>query len=436
MTPSSVCSATIAALTLSLACAAPPTISPDAAASTAASRTAAHSASAQSAPCCSLLHVAGTTIVNAAGQEVRLKGLFLSNNTWGNWVWPISDELQKDERYPLIPPTEQDAWVLADADFEIFSKLALNHVVYAINYELFAPENAGRAANLAKLVAHVDRFNGLGIYVTILFADGPGLNVANGGFYAEVPGPQRLKTVFEDRTFQDEHVAFIEYVVTGVKDRPGIAGYDLIDEPLCPSNADGGIEAFRAGYNRFARAIRAIDPAHIIFAQAYNGREANPGEQYWDNKTQSFKIDRGEQAFTGPPDLVALDASIANVAYDAHTFVPYEFTSTGAPDFDVAAMDTSVRQWVAKARALGAPLIVSSYGVDTLQPASSRVRWLNAIHGAFERYGLSVAYFHYKDNVDCTAPGTGFGVYRQCDGREIKPWDTSVIDAFQGYWKP
>jgi hypothetical protein len=82
------------------------------------------------------LRTEGTKIVNDRGKTVRLKGLFLPNNTWGNWVWPISAQLGKEGKDSMIKPTEQDAWVLTDRDFEIFAKLKLNYVVYDVNYEL------------------------------------------------------------------------------------------------------------------------------------------------------------------------------------------------------------------------------------------------------------------------------------------------------------
>ena len=65
------------------------------------------------------LRAAGTKIVNDRGQTVRLKGLFLPNNTWGNWVWPISAQLEKQGKDPMIKPREQDAWVLTDSSCAI-----------------------------------------------------------------------------------------------------------------------------------------------------------------------------------------------------------------------------------------------------------------------------------------------------------------------------
>jgi hypothetical protein len=76
----------------------------------------------------SWLRPEGTKIVNSRGETVILKGLFLPNNTWGNWIWPISDRLAKEGKDYLIKPVEQDPWVLTDRDFEIFAGLHLNCV--------------------------------------------------------------------------------------------------------------------------------------------------------------------------------------------------------------------------------------------------------------------------------------------------------------------
>jgi hypothetical protein len=140
------------------------------------------------------LRAEGTKIVNDRGKTVRLKGLFLPNNTWGNWIWPISAQLEKEGKDSMIKPTEQDAWVLTDQDFEIFAKLKLNYVVYDVNYELFEAGNVKREANLDKLVGHVKRFNALRIYVIVNFAGSPGLNVNTGGGEREKRGDKRLKS--------------------------------------------------------------------------------------------------------------------------------------------------------------------------------------------------------------------------------------------------
>ena len=106
--------------------------------------------------------MAGTTIVNAAGQEIRLKGLFLSNNTWGNWVWPISDELQKAGRYPLIPPTEQDAWVLTDAGMspDVFKLIEKYITGRSMVYRIHSIGYFGEGGPTARVEAVIDTNQG------------------------------------------------------------------------------------------------------------------------------------------------------------------------------------------------------------------------------------------------------------------------------------
>jgi len=52
---------------------------------------------------------------------------------------------------------------------------------------------------------------------------------------------------------------------------------------------------------------------HIIFVPEYNSREANPGESYWNEKTNSYVIDNGEQGIIWERGLVKVDSS--NVVY-------------------------------------------------------------------------------------------------------------------------
>jgi hypothetical protein len=64
----------------------------------------------------SFLRTEKMNIMNGSSRIV-LKGLVLANNVWGNWIWPVSDELQEQGMAPLIQPRVQDPWVLTDSDF-------------------------------------------------------------------------------------------------------------------------------------------------------------------------------------------------------------------------------------------------------------------------------------------------------------------------------
>jgi len=359
------------------------------------------------------LRAEGTKIVNDRGKTVRLKGLFLPNNTWGNWIWPISAQLEKEGKDAMIKPTEQDAWVLTDQDFEIFAKLKLNYVVYDVNYELFEAGNVKREANLDKLVGHVKRFNALRIYVVVNFAGSPGLNVNTGGGERDKPGDKRLKTMFENRNFQDQHVEFLRAVVSRLKDESGVGGWILTDEPFCPSDADGGLAAFRAAYNRFAREIRKIDARHLIIAQGFNARERNPGERYWDGPANNFKEDKGEQGITYEHTIVQLDPDIRNVAYDIHMFDPWDFAAEGASTYNAAEIEKTLAGFVKLVNdEFKAPLFITSYGVNRKQPSEKRVAWLDTYHDLFDKYGVSAAYFDYKDDVNPFADqGNYMGVF-------------------------
>jgi endoglucanase len=363
------------------------------------------------APSLPWLRAEGTRIVNERGQTVHLKGVFLPNNTWGNWVWPISAKLEKEGKDPMIKPREQDAWVLTDRDFEIFAGLKLNHVVYDVNYELFESVNDRRDANLDRLAGHVRRFNAMGIYVVVNFAGSPGLNV-NTGAERNKPGDKRMKTIFEDRWLQEQHVEFLRVVVSRFKDEPGIGGWILTDEPFCPSDADGGAGAFRDGYNRFARTIRAIDTRHLIIAQGWNARERNPGEEYRDDVTREYRVDRGEQGIIYERKIVGLAPDIRNVAYDIHLFDPWFFVAEGAPIFDAADAAEVEKTLAGFVRTvndeLKAPLFITSYGINRKQPSKNRVAWLDVIHGLFDKYRVSAAYFAYKDDVNPYGDQSGF----------------------------
>ena len=232
------------------------------------------------------LRVAGMSIVDEKGEVVSLNGINLSNNVWGNYNY---------SKRRLERPTVQDRWVLQDIDFELIKRLGCKAVRYAINYGLFARDNPNRESNLVLLKSHIEKFNKIGVYVIIDLHLPEGLDDQNDAEERKKPGNERLQSIFESKKYWADTLDMWRYLVRNLKNIPGVAGYDIFNEPRLPATVDCSMEEFIRKYNELCSVIRSEDKRHIIFVPEYISREANIGERYWDNNKSGWAIDGGEQ---------------------------------------------------------------------------------------------------------------------------------------------
>lgn len=361
------------------------------------------------------LETSDMDIVNENGDPILLKGLVVNSDVWGDWVDGVSQELMDNGKDPLFRPQHFDSWSLQDRDFEILHDLGINVVRYSIAYEQFMPENPLREQNLAKLISDTQKFNDLGIYVIPALQAPPGLDVQNEYYEDNYHGDQRIQNFIES----DEHfmsiVTMWEYLATAFKDNPGIAGYELTNEPRMPCDAQGGEELFRSRLSELCRSIREIDDRHILFVPEYNSREANPGERYWSQSLEAETVDQGEQGVIWEQNFVQMDSDISNIVYVFHFYTPYEFTHDGSSHLDRQRMDRALKERIEWAQnTLHAPLICSEFGVNWQQPAERRAEWAEYMLRQLDSNGISATYYHYKAVLDpFNYPFHLYGIYAE-----------------------
>ena len=352
---------------------------------------------------CSLLHTQGSDIVTADGKRIILKGLALSNNDWGNWVNGVSEKLQAQGMDPLVRPEVQDAWVLTDEDFERIGKLGLNCVRYCFNNQLFAAGNPHKDENLEKLRRHIERFAAMNIYTVLNCNMSPGLDTANEAVEKNKPRAQRLKSVFEDDEYFQQWVSMWQTVAAALKNTPGLAGYEITNEPRMPSDKEGGAAKFQACLEKLCEAIRAMDPDHILFVPENDSREANPGESYWDDVTKSNKVDQGEGGVLW--DHAFHKVNLPNIVYVFHFYLPWNFCDQGLGTYSLSDLDPPIKERVDWAANNGpVPLIATEYGITRINSPEKRVAWLLAVQGLFNQYGISATCWCYKGQIN---PYTG-----------------------------
>ncbi|MFF4778392.1 glycoside hydrolase family 5 protein [Microtetraspora fusca] len=215
------------------------------------------------------LRVSGSRLVTADGAPVRLRGVGL-----GGWMnmenfitgYPANEssmraavrEVLGEERYELFFDRLLTAFFDA-ADADLLADLGVNCVRIPVNYRHF--ESDDRPMEIVEHgFRHLDRVIGLlgdrGIYSVIDMHALPGAQ--NQHWHSD--NPTHIAFFWHHRHFQDRAVHMWETIADRYKDNPWVAGYNPVNEP-------GDVEGRVVGpfYDRLVKAVRAVDPAHVLF---------------------------------------------------------------------------------------------------------------------------------------------------------------------------
>ena len=186
--------------------------------------------------------------------------------------------------------------------------------------------------------------------------------------------PTQWAHFWEQRQFQDRVVNLWEHIAEHYRDNPWVAGYNPVNEP-----ADVHGDAIGPFYRRLEAAIRAVDPAHILFLD---------GNRY---STQFDQL--------GDP--------LPNCVYTAHDYAlpgfvdggPYPGESRGEY-VDRDRVEQTFLERTAYMRETGTPIWVGEFGpVYTGDPArdEQRYRLLQDQLEIYARHDASWALWTYKD---------------------------------------
>jgi endoglucanase len=238
-----------------------------------------HSLPAAAVP--TFLHAQGQDIVNEQGEKIMLRGVSL-----GNWLltegymWkfgPRGDRPRKIEKLvnDLIGPengkrfwSEYRQHYITEADIQRIAELGFNSVRPSLNSRLFLSE-AGTSTGTEEGFRLLDNLVGWckarGIYVIIDLHGAPGgqtgMNIDDSA--------NNQPELFMEAKYQDQTVALWEAIARRYKDEPTVAGYDLLNEPL--PEQTGAAKTYKAQleplYKRITKAIRDIDPKHMVILE-------------------------------------------------------------------------------------------------------------------------------------------------------------------------
>ena len=215
------------------------------------------------------LSVAGSRLVDSAGTPVRLRGVGL-----GGWLnmenfitgYPANEaamraavrEVLGDDRAELFFDRLLTSFFGAD-DASLLADLGANCVRIPINYRHL--ESDDRPFEIIEQgFRHLDRVIGLlaerGIYSVIDLHALPGAQ--NQHWHSD--NPTHIAAFWQHRHFQDRVVHLWEAVADRYRDNPWVAGYNPVNEP-----GDSGGRVVGPFYDRLVKAVRAVDPGHVLF---------------------------------------------------------------------------------------------------------------------------------------------------------------------------
>ncbi|EFM08495.1 glycoside hydrolase family 5 [Paenibacillus curdlanolyticus YK9] len=227
------------------------------------------------------LKTSGKQIKNnyGSGSTVSLHGTNLGG--WlmeENWMSPLGGKDEWTVRGTLlsrfgagttdsIKSAYQDVWIQA-SDLDTIKNMGLNFIRVPIYWENMMNRDGtmkSDAYSFAKLDWLVASAQSRGLYVLLDLHGTPGnLN----GWQSS--GREGVNELWSNTTYQNWTVQIWQRLATHFKDNPTIAGYDLLNEPVS-NNSSLSISQM---YDRLYKAVRAIDPDHMIYVEAFG---------YWNN---------------------------------------------------------------------------------------------------------------------------------------------------------
>jgi endoglucanase len=218
-----------------------------------------------------VLTLRGSDVIDAEGQFVILRGFGL-----GGWMnmenfitgHPAYEEGLRETLYTVLGERKYNfffdrflTYFFEEEDARFLASLGLNALRLPINYRHFESDmepfkiKEEGFKHLDRVIELCARHN---IYTILDLHALPGYQ--NQGWHSDNP---THKTFFwQHKHFQDRTVHLWEALADHYKGNSWVAGYNPMNEP-----ADEGGQRIEPFYRRIHKAIRAVDPDHIIFLE-------------------------------------------------------------------------------------------------------------------------------------------------------------------------
>ncbi|KAI5450239.1 hypothetical protein NCC49_003256 [Naganishia albida] len=263
-----------------------------------------------------LLVVRGNKIVRADDREE--KEVLLRGAGLGGWMnmenfitgYPGHEHEMREAMLDVLGQEKYDfffdkflEYFFTEKDAKAFADLGLNCIRLPVNYRHFEDDMHPRVFKQEGL-KHLDRVIDLcakyGIYTIIdLHAAAGAQNV---DWHSDLGVHKALFWEYKD--FQDRTVLLWEWLAEHYKDNAWVAGYNPLNEPT-----DRKGTRLVTFYERIEKAIRAVDPRHILFLDtfgsdltAFMGKPALPNTVYAIHDYTSYGFPNPPELYEGAPE--------------------------------------------------------------------------------------------------------------------------------------
>ena len=297
-----------------------------------------------------MLHTESTAILNAEGEEVTLRGTNFGG--WGimeDWFCPFTDPAGEENCYQTLVErfgaeathelfrTYRSNWI-TELDYKNVADAGMNVVRLPIWYRNFQSDDDGTwyrkadgSIDFSELDEVIESCRRYGLYLII---DAHGLPGYQNDY--DHCGKSKSMSLFDDtdkgRRYREVVVDFWVEIARHCAGDPVIAMYDLMNEPLGTNITRD--KSYQQTFGDFSdelyRAVRAVDPDHIISMEAIWAPDAIPSPDVygWTNIVyQEHLYDISNVA------MLAKVNEIRDADYDS-PFLIGEFYPRGLATFD------------------------------------------------------------------------------------------------------
>ncbi|MGM1058299.1 glycoside hydrolase family 5 protein [Saccharothrix sp. Mg75] len=329
------------------------------------------------------IRVDGDRLVDGSGGAVLLTGYGL-----GGWMnmenfitgFPSTESLQRkalrralgEEGYRRFFDRFLDVFFGED-DARFLASLGLNALRVPLNYRHFESDDRPFEIieeGFAPLDRLIDRCAEQGIYTILDLHALPGCQ--NQHWHSD--NPTHWAQFWAHRHFQDRVVHLWEVIADRYADRPEVAGYNPVNEP-----ADASGEVIGPFYRRLERAIRAVDPRHVLFLD---------GNRY-------------------STDFSVFDEPFANSVHSAHDYALPGIARDGrypgvtrGEHFDRGALERAFLRRTEFMRRTGTPVWIGEFGpvfTGDAEVDAERCALLRDQLDLYHENGASWSLWTYKD---------------------------------------
>lgn len=326
------------------------------------------------------LKLENSLLVNEQGNEIMLRGVH-----YPSLALTINKKAYDIIKSKGINPYRINKEILNNwfSDYDLNQLKAIGANVVRIDLRLWQAETSANVFNedfFITLDNTINTFTKNGIYVVLDLHECGQNSLNHNKVYGNV--------IWNDESLKKRVFNFWSKVADRYKDDPGIAAYDLMNEPESPS-----IGELHDLYQKIIEEIRKKDKKHIIVLQ-YDFKEhlkTRFGGPYYDD----------------------------NILYSIHFYQPVKFTRQGGKKQPTIGLSYPGKYWDRRVEKMvlwdkayitayfeevlkivkeigGGPLFVGEFGATVWFGESDALKWIEDMMDIFNKKKIHFTYFNYK----------------------------------------